>query len=213
MFMPPLLTLIWVVGSLNWRSGAVWFGPLAQLAEQLTLNQQVLGSTPRRVTIFSFKGGRVAGRRGEVSALADEHDLGSCALGRAGSSPAFPTKMFRLMRMGGLNTPRPDLSGGSRLSAPMQAAEPQMTTLEYSSTGVWLRSGGNSQIAKAGRRRCRAGVYLRHAGLEERRGAAHRRPHRAHRAQRPQGGALELALVRRRGRRLVRQIPRLHPAT
>ena len=28
------------------------FGPLAQLAEQLTLNQQVTGSTPVRLTIF-----------------------------------------------------------------------------------------------------------------------------------------------------------------
>jgi hypothetical protein len=28
---------------------------------------------------------------GEVSELADEHDLGSCAARRAGSSPAFPT--------------------------------------------------------------------------------------------------------------------------
>ena len=27
---------------------------------------------------------------GEVSELADEHDLGSCAARRAGSSPAFP---------------------------------------------------------------------------------------------------------------------------
>jgi hypothetical protein len=29
---------------------------------------------------------------GEVSELADEHDLGSCAARRAGSSPAFPTQ-------------------------------------------------------------------------------------------------------------------------
>ncbi len=29
-------------------------------------------------------------RHGEVSELADEHDLGSCAARRAGSSPAFP---------------------------------------------------------------------------------------------------------------------------
>ena len=29
---------------------------------------------------------------GEVSELADEHDLGSCAARREGSSPSFPTK-------------------------------------------------------------------------------------------------------------------------
>ena len=29
---------------------------------------------------------------GEVSELADEHDLGSCAERRGGSSPPFPTK-------------------------------------------------------------------------------------------------------------------------
>ena len=31
---------------------------------------------------------------GEVPELADGHDLGSCALGRGGSSPPFPTKRF-----------------------------------------------------------------------------------------------------------------------
>ena len=33
---------------------------------------------------------------GEVPELADGHDLGSCAFGRAGSSPAFPTLHIRL---------------------------------------------------------------------------------------------------------------------
>ena len=31
---------------------------------------------------------------GEVSELADEHDLGSCAARRRGSSPLFPTFLF-----------------------------------------------------------------------------------------------------------------------
>jgi hypothetical protein len=31
-------------------------------------------------------------RYGEVSKLVDEHDLGSCAERRPGSSPGFPTK-------------------------------------------------------------------------------------------------------------------------
>ena len=31
---------------------------------------------------------------GEVSELADEHDLGSCAFGRGGSSPPFPMQVF-----------------------------------------------------------------------------------------------------------------------
>ena len=44
-------------------------GRVAQVVEQLTLNQRVTGSSPVRVT----KNG------GEVSELADEHDLGSCA--------------------------------------------------------------------------------------------------------------------------------------
>ena len=54
-------------------------GPLAQLVEQLTLNQQVPGSSPGRLT------------RGEVSELVDEHDLGSCAARRRSSSLLFPT--------------------------------------------------------------------------------------------------------------------------
>src|SRR3989337_3977219 len=57
-------------------------GPLAQLAEQLTLNQQVTGSTPVRLT-----------KRGEVSELVDEHDLGSCAARRRSSSLLFPTTL------------------------------------------------------------------------------------------------------------------------
>ena len=42
------------------------------MVEQLTLNQRVTGSSPVRVK-KSVTGG------GEVSELADEHDLGSCA--------------------------------------------------------------------------------------------------------------------------------------
>ena len=39
------------------------------MVEQLTLNQRVTGSSPVRVM----------SKQGEVSELADEHDLGSCA--------------------------------------------------------------------------------------------------------------------------------------
>ena len=51
------------------------------MVEQLTLNQRVTGSSPVRVM-----------RRydGEVSELADEHDLGSCAERRRSSSLLFP---------------------------------------------------------------------------------------------------------------------------
>src|SRR2546421_9640520 len=55
-------------------------GPLAQLAEQLTLNQRVPGSSPGRPT-----------KHGGVPELVDGRDLGSRALGREGSSPSFPT--------------------------------------------------------------------------------------------------------------------------
>ena len=65
-------------------------GPLAQLAEQVTLNHPVPGSSPGGLT----KGWRHAvgpNRRGEVSELVDEHDLGSCAARRRSSSLLFPT--------------------------------------------------------------------------------------------------------------------------
>ena len=82
-------------------------GPLAQLAEQLTLNQQVRGSSPWRLTSFDSRSGLPELPRlsrddvgspaflsspGEVSELADEHDLGSCAARRRSSSLLFPTK-------------------------------------------------------------------------------------------------------------------------
>ena len=38
--------------------------------------------------------------RGEVSELADEHDLGSCAARRRGSSPLFPIQSRRGARPG-----------------------------------------------------------------------------------------------------------------
>ena len=81
-------------------------GPLAQLAEQLTLNQQVRGSSPWRLTSFENMcelpelprlsrddAGSPAAQSstGEVSELADEHDLGSCAARRRSSSLLFPT--------------------------------------------------------------------------------------------------------------------------
>ena len=86
-------------------------GPLAQLAEQVTLNHPVPGSTPGRLTKL-FSGTRVNGERrrwgpssgkerlGEVSELVDEHDLGSCAERRRSSSLLFPTtfRAFSLRR-------------------------------------------------------------------------------------------------------------------
>lgn len=87
-------------------SGAVHErGPLAQLAEQLTLNQQVRGSSPWRLTSFDSLSGlpmiprlsrddagasAFSSSRGEVSELADEHDLGSCAARRRSSNLLFP---------------------------------------------------------------------------------------------------------------------------
>ena len=72
-------------------------GPLAQLAEQLTLNQQVRGSSPWRLTSFHARILRAAlpAADGEVSELVDEHDLGSCAFGRRSSSLLFPTAFAR----------------------------------------------------------------------------------------------------------------------
>ena len=54
------------------------------MVEQLTLNQRVTGSSPVRVRNSVIGGG-------EVSELADEHDLGSCAFGRRSSSLLIPT--------------------------------------------------------------------------------------------------------------------------
>ena len=65
-------------------------GPLAQLAEQVTLNHPVLGSTPGRLTKDNLTAATFD-REGEVSELADEHDLGSCAARRGSSSLLFPT--------------------------------------------------------------------------------------------------------------------------
>ena len=69
-------------------------GPLAQLAEQLTLNQQVRGSSPWRLTNYPRRvriDERGLCRSGEVSELVDEHDLESCAARRRSSSLLFPT--------------------------------------------------------------------------------------------------------------------------
>ena len=41
---------------------------------------------------------------GEVSELADEHDLGSCAARRGGSNPPFPTSYYLVNQ---LNRPAP----------------------------------------------------------------------------------------------------------
>ena len=86
-------------------------GPLAQLAEQLTLNQQVRGSSPWRLTNIRRVSDLTDRRRlssdsaaptaatshiGEVSELADEHDLGSCAARRRSSSLLFPTSVRQI---------------------------------------------------------------------------------------------------------------------
>ena len=70
----------------------------SSMVEQLTLNQPVQGSSPWGLTNFTYSVGGGTGsnqgivRRGEVSELADEHDLGSCAARRRSSSLLFPTK-------------------------------------------------------------------------------------------------------------------------
>ena len=77
---------------------ARWRGPLAQLAEQVTLNHPVPGSIPGRLTT-PLPGRKDAAYRstvGEVSELVDEHDLGSCAERRRSSSLLFPTRIRAL---------------------------------------------------------------------------------------------------------------------
>ena len=75
----------------------------SSMVEQLTLNQPVQGSSPwglttttgTEITVHtreSFAGQQSFVRRGEVSELADEHDLGSCAARRGSSSLLFPTR-------------------------------------------------------------------------------------------------------------------------
>ena len=75
-------------------------GPLAQLAEQLTLNEPVPGSSPGRPPKKSDM------EVGEVSEPVDERDLGSRAERRGGSNPPFPTTGVRL-------APRPHQLGGA----------------------------------------------------------------------------------------------------
>src|SRR5690606_27302660 len=60
-------------------------GPLAQLVEQLTLNQLVVGSNPTRPTIFRFKA--------KVAELVDALDLGSSGATRESSSLSFRTTL------------------------------------------------------------------------------------------------------------------------
>ena len=83
---------------------------------------------------------------------------------------------------------------------------------EDTSTGeVRLLSGGNPQIAKADGD---APVQAYIAAMPGWKSDVGRRIDdliRPYRARRAQGGALELALVRHRGRRLVRQLSRIHP--
>ena len=60
-------------------------GPLAQLVEQLTLNQLVVGSNPTRPTILLGSGGA------KVAELVDALDLGSSGATRESSSLSFRT--------------------------------------------------------------------------------------------------------------------------
>ena len=62
----------------------------SSMVEQVTLNHPVPGSSPGRLTSNIGKAGE-GDRLGEVSELADEHDLGSCAARRRSSSLLFPT--------------------------------------------------------------------------------------------------------------------------
>src|SRR5919106_2250004 len=63
----------------------------SSMVEQVTLNHPVPGSSPGRLTIPCSPPGEDLFRPGEVSELADEHDLGSCAARRRSSSLLFPT--------------------------------------------------------------------------------------------------------------------------
>jgi hypothetical protein len=63
----------------------------SSMVEQVTLNHPVPGSSPGRLTIPCLPPGGDLFRPGEVSELADEHDLGSCAARRRSSSLLFPT--------------------------------------------------------------------------------------------------------------------------
>jgi hypothetical protein len=63
----------------------------SSMVEQVTLNHPVPGSSPGRLTIPCSPPGEQLFRPGEVSELADEHDLGSCAARRRSSSLLFPT--------------------------------------------------------------------------------------------------------------------------
>ena len=59
----------------------IWFGPLAQLAEQGTLNPKVEGSKPSRPMLFY---------RGRVAKLADAMALGAIGETLGGSNPLPP---------------------------------------------------------------------------------------------------------------------------
>ena len=88
---------------------------LRQLARELGVSHSYLsqvnhGKRPASDRVASFLGqsGKQSGKQntgqdgtiisafvpGGVPELADGHDLGSCALGRGGSSPPFPTKGY-----------------------------------------------------------------------------------------------------------------------
>jgi hypothetical protein len=79
------------------------------MVEQLTLNQPVQGSSPWGLTTYYYslrlrlEEGTASKQEivfaGEVSELADEHDLGSCAARRRSSSLLFPTtpKTWRIV--------------------------------------------------------------------------------------------------------------------
>lgn len=81
----PRIVIPVVVGSIP-IVHPIFYGPLAQLVEQLTLNQRVVGSIPTRPNA------RIA----NVAELVDALDLGSSGETRESSSLSFRTKLSML---------------------------------------------------------------------------------------------------------------------
>ena len=119
-------------------------GPLAQLAEQQTLNLRVRGSIPWRLTNSDLPAGGGCGQQAsaKVAELADALDLGSSGETRAGSSPAFRTNavsvplFFQAVELTGFRRGRwspvtdarslaASTRARSRISPPYGAADPE----------------------------------------------------------------------------------------